>query len=191
MIRKNSAQHINNLRISIYKIDLNRENKSTVATLLAFVAIGSLVYLNTAATSIVTAQEEADFKIKDLGIKDGKPWVSVEGKAGGSTPQNASQIYAYAFVTDNGIFAVTSHGVEDSVEVVNDTEWHSHGVTLDANNCVSKIDDSGDAEVTDVVSVANTNATKLDTVMTALVGINNVDASVCVEKVFDAKNSTK
>ena len=71
-------------------------------------------------------------------------------------------------------------------KVQNDTEWHTHGVTLDEKNCVSKLNDDGDAEVTDTVKVTNTNATKVDKVMTALLGINNADASVCVEKVFDS-----
>ena len=118
---------------------------------------------------------EADFKIKEFGVKDGKPWLTVEGKAGAWTRQNASQIYAYAFVTDKGIFGVVSHGVEDSAEVANDTQWHSHGVTLDEKNCVSKLNEDGDAEVTDTVGVANTNATKVDKVMTVLLGINNAD----------------
>lgn len=167
-------------------IKLNKEKGSVLTTLLAFVAVSSLVSLNAGTTNMVAAQEEADFKIKDFGIKDGNLWLSVEGKAGGSTPQNASQIYAYAFVTDNGTFAVTSHGVEDSTEVENDTEWHTHGVTLDEKNCVSKIDDSGEAEVSDMVKVTNITATKVDKVMTAQLGINNADASVCVEKVFDS-----
>jgi hypothetical protein len=33
---------------------------------------------------------EADFRIKDFGIINGNPWLMVEGKAGGSTPQNAN-----------------------------------------------------------------------------------------------------
>src|SRR6187431_1316112 len=57
---------------------------------------------------------ESDFKIKDFGIINGNPWLIVEGKAGGSTPQNASLIYAYGFVTDNGTFAVMSHAFEDT-----------------------------------------------------------------------------
>jgi hypothetical protein len=129
---------------------------------------------------------EADFKVKDFGIKDGTPWLTVEGKAGASTPENASQIYAYAFVTDKGIYAVTSHGVEDSAEVQNDTEWHTHGVTLDDKNCVSKLNDDGNAEVSEQVKVTNITATKVDKVMTAVLGINNEDASVCVEKVIDS-----
>lgn len=167
-------------------IKLNKEKGSVLTTLFAFVAVLGLVSLNAGTTNTVAAQEEADFKIKDFGIKDGNLWLSVEGKAGGSTPQNASQIYAYAFVTDNGTFAVTSHGVEDSTEVENDTEWHTHGVTLDEKNCVSEIDDSGEAEVSDMIKVTNVTATKVDKVMTAQLGINNADASVCVEKVFDS-----
>jgi hypothetical protein len=178
------------LIILIGWINLKKHKGSTIAILLAFVAVGSLVCLNTAVTSnIAVAQEgklnENDFKIKDFGIKDGKPWLTVEGKAGASKPENASQVYAYAFVTDKGIFAVASHGVEDSAEVANDTQWHAHGVTLDEKKC-AKLNDDGNAEVNGEIKVANITATKVDTVMTALLGINNADASVCVEKVFDS-----
>ena len=166
----------------------NSVNSNKILPLIAvFIAISAILI---AGTNNVLAQNqlnEADFKIKEFGVKDGKPWLTVEGKAGASTPQNASQIYAYAFVTDKGIFAVTSHGTEDSAEVANDTQWHSHGVTLDEKNCVSKLNEDGDAEVTDTVGVANTNATKVDKVITAILGINNADAKVCVEKVFDSK----
>jgi hypothetical protein len=176
---------------------LKKHTGSAIAILLGFVAVGSLVFLNTAVTgNIVAAQEgklnENDFKIKDFGFKDGKPWLTVEGKAGASKTDNASQIYAYAFVTDKGIFAVTSHGgSEDSAEVQNDTEWHAHGVKLTEKNCVSDLNDDGSAAVTDTVEVGNVTATKVDKVMTALLGINNADAAVCVEKVFDSKNSTQ
>ena len=77
---------------------------------------------------------EADFKINDFGIINGNPWIIVEGKAGDSIPQNASLIYAYVFVTDNGTFAVMSHVYEDTDEVENDTQWHTHRVTLDDKN---------------------------------------------------------
>ena len=159
---------------------------------LGFAAVGSLVILNTAVTSnIVAAQDgklnENDFKIKVFGFKDGKPWLTVEGKAGASKPQNASQIYAYAFVTDKGIFAVASHGTEDSPQVANDTQWHTHGVTLDSKNCVTKLDNDGSAEVNGEIKVANITATKVDKVMTAELGINNADGKVCVEKVIDSK----
>jgi hypothetical protein len=175
---------------------LKKHTGSAITILIGFVAVGSLVFLNTAVTgNIVAAQEgklnENDFKIKEFGFKDGKPWLTVEGKAGASKPDNASQIYAYAFVTDKGIFAVTSHGTEDSAEVANDTQWHTHGVTLDEKKCVSKLNDDGTAEVNGEIKVANITATKVDTVITGILGINNADASVCVEKVFDSKNATK
>ena len=151
------------------------------------IAISAILIAGTNSALAQSSLNEADFKIKDFGIKDGKPWLSVEGKAGASTPQNASQIFAYVFVTDKGIFAVTSHGTEDSSEVANDTQWHSHGVTLDDKNCVSKLNEDGDAEVNDMIGVAKTNATKVEQIKTALLGINNADAKVCVEKVFDSK----
>lgn len=159
----------------------------TIATLLA---ISTLVVVG--SNTALAALNENDFKIKDFGFKDGKPWLTVEGKAGASKPDNASQIYAYAFVTDKGVFAVVSHGFNDSTEVANNTQWHTHGVTLDsAQKCVTKLNDDGKAEVNAEIKVANITATKVDTVMTALLGINNAGPTVCVEKVIDSKNSTQ
>lgn len=129
---------------------------------------------------------EADFKIKDFGIINGNPWVIVEGKAGGSIPQNASLIYAYAFVTDNGTFAVMSHSYEDTDEVENDTQWHTHRVTLDDKNCVAEINDNGDTEVSNLVKVTNVIVTNVSKVFTAELTRNNVDSSICVTKVFDS-----
>lgn len=130
--------------------------------------------------------DEADFKIKDFGIINGNPWVIVEGKAGGSTPQNASVVYAYAFVTDNGTFAVMSHLYEDTDEVENDTQWHTHRVTLNDKNCVAEINDNGDTEVSDLVKVTNVIARNVSNVFTAELTLNNTDSSICVTKVFDS-----
>jgi ABC-type branched-subunit amino acid transport system substrate-binding protein len=162
-------------------------SKKALPLAATLIAISAILIAGANSALAQNSLNEADFKIKDFGIKDGKPWLSVEGKAGASKPQNASQIFAYVFVTDKGIFAVTSHGTEDSSEVANDTQWHSHGVVLSDKNCVTKLNEDGDGEVNDMVGVANTNATKVDKVMTALLGINNADAKVCVEKVFDSK----
>jgi ABC-type branched-subunit amino acid transport system substrate-binding protein len=162
-------------------------SKKTLPLTATLIAISAILIAGANSALAQSSLNEADFKIKDFGIKDGKPWLSVEGKAGASKPQNASQIFAYVFVTDKGIFAVTSHGTEDSSEVANDTQWHSHGVVLSDKNCVTKLNEDGDGEVNDMVGVANTNATKVDKVMTVLLGINNADAKVCVEKVFDSK----
>jgi hypothetical protein len=161
----------------------------TIATLLA---ISTLLIVGSNTAVAQNKLNENDFKIKDFGFKDGKPWLTVEGKAGASKPDNASQIYAYAFVTDKGIFAVVSHGgSEDSPQVGNDSQWHTHGVTLDSKNCVTKLNNDGKAEVNGQIKVANITATKVDKVMTALLGINNAGPTVCVEKVFDSKNSTQ
>lgn len=73
----------------------------------------------------------------------------------------------------------------------NDSQWHTHGVTLDSKNCVTKLNNDGKAEVNGQIKVANITATKVDKVMTALLGINNAGPTVCVEKVFDSKNSTQ
>ena len=164
--------------------------QKTAITIIFGIVTILIVGSNSALATIVQFNER-DFEIRDFGFKDGTPWLTVTGNAGGSKPDNASQIYAYAFVTDKGIFAVVSHGVEDSAEVENDTEWHSHGVTLDANNCVTKLNDDGKAEVTNEIKVVNTTATKVDKVMTAVLGLNNADAKVCVEKVMDSKNLTE
>jgi hypothetical protein len=60
-------------------------------------------------------------------------------------------------------------------------------LTLDSKNCVSKLNDDGTAEVNGMIKVANITATKVDKVMTAVLGINNADGKVCVEKVIDSK----
>ena len=129
---------------------------------------------------------ESDFKIKDFGIINGNPWLIVEGKAGGSTPQNASLIYAYGFVTDNGTFAVMSHAFEDTDEVENDTQWHTHRVTLDAKNCVVNINDNGDTQVNDLVKVTNVIVTNVSKVFTAELTLNKDNSSICVTKIFDS-----
>ena len=129
---------------------------------------------------------EADFKIADFGIMNGNPWLIVEGKAGGSTPQSANLTYAYAFVTDNGTFAVMSHLYEDTDEVENDTQWHAHRLILDDNNCIAEINDNGDAQVTDLVKVTNVIARNISSVFTAELNQNNVDSPNCVTKVFDS-----
>jgi len=130
---------------------------------------------------------EADFMIKDFGIINGNPWIIVNGKAGGSTPQNASLVYAYGFVTDNGTFAVMSHAYEDTDEVENDTQWHTHRINLDNKNCISGINDNGDTEVNkDLVKVTNVIIRNVSKVFTAELVLNNTDSSICVTKVFDS-----
>ncbi|HXW12760.1 MAG TPA: hypothetical protein VD694_08375 [Nitrososphaeraceae archaeon] len=152
------------------------------------VIIGLIAILFVGPSSIFAQNifNEADFQIKDFGIINGNPWLIVEGKAGGSTPQNTSTIYAYTFVTDNGTFAVMSHLYDDTDEVDNDTQWHTHRVTLDDKNCIAEINDNGDTEVTDLVKVTNVITRNVSNVFTAELSLNNADSSICVTKVFDS-----
>jgi len=169
-------------------IDSVNAKKTLSLTMAAFLATSAILIVGSSTALAQSKLNENDFKIKDFGFKHGKPWLTVVGKAGASKPDNASQIYAYAFVTDKGIFAVVSHGFNDSTEVANNTQWHTHGVTLDSNNkCVTKLNDDGKAEVNGEIKVANITATKVDKVMTAILGLNNADGKVCIEKVFDSK----
>lgn len=172
------------MRVSITRVT-TIEQKSAIAVI---IGISAILMVGSSSALAQSNFNENDFIIKDFGFKEGKPWLTVEGIAGGSKPDNASQIYAYAFVTDKGIFAVTSHGTEDSAEVANDTEWHTHGITLDNKSCVTNLNDDGNSEVNSTsIKVANITATKVDKVITAILGINNANARVCMEKIIDSK----
>jgi hypothetical protein len=63
----------------------------------------------------------------------------------------------------------------------------THEVTLDSKNCVSKLNDDGTAEVNGMIKVVKITATKIDKVMTTVLGIDNADGKVFVEKVIDSK----
>ena len=156
------------------------------ASMGVFIWLSAIIIFGPTSVLAQNNLNEADFKIKDFGIINGNPWVIVEGKAGGSIPQNASLIYAYTFVTDNGTFAVMSHLYEDTDEVENDTQWHTHRVTLDDKNSVTEINDNGDTQVNDLVKVTNVIITNVSKVFTTELTLNNADSSICVTKVFDS-----
>jgi hypothetical protein len=149
-----------------------------ISTIFIIVPAGALVQSNI---------QQADFMIKDFGIINGNPWIIVEGRAGGSIPQNASVIYTYVFVTDNGTYAVMSHAYEDTDEVENDTQWHTHRITLDNKNCIVQINDNGDTQVNkDLVKVTNVIVRNISKVFTAEMERNSIDSSICVKKIFDS-----
>ena len=175
------------LTVLEYRTNLNKENERPVTSLLVFVvAVGSIVLVNTTAINNLAfaGQEESkffesDLMIKDFGVsEDGNPFLTVEGIAGRTIPQNQNLNYAYVFVTDNGTYAVTSHGMHN--------KWHTHGITLDDNNCVMSINNNGGAEVKDMVKVTGTNTTKVDKVMSAEFTINNSDGLICASRIFDS-----
>lgn len=168
---------------------MDKDRLNAISCLLVIVVVAwSLLYLNTAVINKIAFAggnksrfNEGDFMIKDFGIgDDGNPFLTVEGKAGGTLPQKENLGYAYVFVTDNGIYAVTSDWMY--------TKWHTHVITLDENNCVvsMNMNKGTGAEVSDRVKVTGTNAIKVDKVMTAEFSINNLDGSICASKIFDS-----
>ena len=165
----------------------NLNNTSAITCVLVFaVVVGSLLFLNNThinkiafAVGNISKFNEGDFKIKNFGVgNDGIPYLTVEGIAGGTIPQKENLGYAYVFVTDKGIYAVTSDWMYP--------QWHTHKITLDQNNCVGSISMKGGAEVGDMVKVTKTNAKKVDKVMTKEFIMNNLDGSVCAAVIFDS-----
>jgi plastocyanin len=85
-------------------------------------------------TRIVVTSPESDevgnkdFDIKEVGFtSDGHPFVSVYGTPGGTTSTTPGLAYAYGIMVDQGNYFIASHaGLEDSIEVEDDTEWHAH-----------------------------------------------------------------
>jgi hypothetical protein len=163
-------------------------NKPRTITCVLVIAIGIMTLLLTNTTTInniaFAGQNKGkfnkdDFMIKDFGIgNDGNPYLTVAGKAGGSTPDKEDAGYAYVFVTDNGTYAVSSDWMY--------TKWHTHELTLDEKNCVQSMNMKGGqgAYVGDDVKVTRTGATKVDKVMTAEFIIDN--NSICASKIFDS-----
>jgi nitrite reductase (NO-forming) len=140
------------------------------------------------AKNSASATTRHDFDIADYGVKGDKIWMSVNGVAGGTTPTSMSDIYAYVFVTDKGIYAVTSHGAEDSPQVQNDLIWHTHKVELDSNSCISKIESTADVAGTAMVSgntvaINGSGASSIDQTMAVKLTIG--DKNICVSGAFD------
>lgn len=124
---------------------------------------------------------KSDFMIKDFGIdNDGNPFLTVEGNAGATVPQKENTGYAYVFVTDNGTFSVSSDWMY--------TKWHTHVLKLDEKNCVESMDMNTrvGTDVSNMVKITDTNATKVDKVMTVEFTISNKDGSLCATKIFDS-----
>jgi hypothetical protein len=174
------------------KFILHSMNKVVLAIPLAVVMAVSMIVTPSAYASWVTFTDPSDaaddnFDIRTVGITDdGNLRLTVDGTAGGTTPSDASQedlVYAYVFVTDAGIIAVTSHQAEDSAQVDDDIKWHTHRVTLDGDGCVTSIEDFGKAKLKgNRLQVLQTGATTIDAALTAELTING---GVCVTAVFD------
>lgn len=178
-------------------------NKTAVVSgpLAAILAVSMVLTPAFASWASITDGNDAandDFDINQVGITDGGNLrMTVFGTAGGTTPSSASQaylVYAYVFNSNAGLIAVTSHQAEDSAQVGNDLEWHTHRVTLDTNNCVSTIEDFGQAKLSGSrIDVLGTGATSVAGALTAQLTItpdkphtSANEFSVCVTGVFDS-----
>lgn len=132
------------------------------------------------------------FKIQSFGVdQSGNPYMTVEDMAGSSVPSEHGVIYGYVFVTDTGIYAVTSHMGDDTPhEHEEELEWHSHSVELDENSCVTSITEDGELQMaTNRVTVLDTDATSVSRVMT--VELTASDEGTCVTDVFDESDKSK
>ena len=164
-----------------------------ISLVLAFAALSTLILNSMSAPAFAATLNDPrddaanpDFDIRGAGIDDnGDPYIRVSGDAGGTTSDTEGIIFAYVFVTDAGIYAVTSHGgIEDSTEVGDDEQYHAHLVTLDENNCVTSIKEDGNAVLhNNRVTVTGTDATEVNAVLT--VELTASDDGICVTEEFD------
>ena len=159
-------------------------SKTILASLTAIFLVSMMFAPAFAANDPRGDATDPNFDIKKFGIKGGDPYVGIFGHAGATVPSATGTIYAYVLITDDGIYAVTSHpGVEDSTEVGDDVEWHAHKVTL-SGLCVATITDDGVAVIhNNGVSVTGTSATSVSAVLTAELTVSS--SGVCVTSVFD------
>jgi len=151
---------------------------STVVIVIFLFGNTSIVNNKANAANSQTKFNKEDFTIKEFGIgDDGNPYLTVEGKPGGTMPDKKDTGYAYLFFTDNGIYAVSSDWMY--------TKWHTHKLTLDERNCVESMNMNGGegAYIGDDIKVTKTGATKVDKVMTVEFIIDS--NSVCANKIFD------
>jgi hypothetical protein len=151
----------------------------SAAVIARFLFVDTSIVNNIAhATKSQTKFNKEDFTIKEFGLgDDGNPYLTVEGKAGGTLPDKEDTGYAYVFVTDKGTYAVSSDWMY--------TKWHTHELTLDERNCVESMNMNGGqgANVGDDIKVTKTGATEVDKVMTVEFIIDK--NSVCTSKIFD------
>lgn len=156
-----------------------------------------LTALMLTAPSIYAASPDLTIDDDNFGIDgDGNPFLTVKGTAGGTVPDETGDIYAYVFITDDGVYAVTSHtGIEDSDEVEDDADWHAHKVQLNDENCVTDLQEEGNAALDGkTVTVEDTDATEVDDVLIAVLSAEKKaggdddtgedETAVCVVKVF-------
>jgi hypothetical protein len=194
---------ITNLRV------MNRHVLNRRMTILAGTVIVTTLMMMTAPTVYAGSPSPPDLTIDEFGIDDGNPFLTVEGTAGGTIPdeKDKADIYAHVFDTDKGVFAVASHpGFEDSPDEQPPIEaWHGHGLELteDQPPCIveNSINDDGKAVVEGKTVTLDTSdleeedrPTEVDSVLTAVLSAEKKgggdddtgedETAICVVKVF-------
>lgn len=174
----------------IYHITIFRTMNRQVLNIRMTILAGTLLVTTLMMTASSVSAQEPPFNIETFGMEDKKaPFLTVEGTAGEDIPPEG-EIFAYVFITSDGIYAVTSHpGIEDSNEVKDDAEWHAHKVQLNDDNppCITDLSETGKAELDgSTVTVEKTKATEVSAVQTAHLTVE--DGEVCVAEVFDAQD---
>ena len=90
------------------------------------IAILIISTISVATTTSFAKFIREDFEITNFGLKDGNPYIQVQGQAGKSFPEECDDecYYAYLFETDKGMYAIlvgsnledppkAAYGVED------------------------------------------------------------------------------
>jgi hypothetical protein len=156
-------------------------NKTILAIPLAAVLAVSMI-----VTPAAYAEQWKDFDITDFGINgDGDLFITVAGTAGGTTPNDLEDVYAYLWVTNVGIVAVTSHIAEDSGDVGDDLEWHAHILSV-SDGCVTGETDAGVPVMDgDTITLSGTGATSVDGAASVQAVFNDDFTSLCVKRSLD------
>jgi hypothetical protein len=174
----------------IYQIIIFRVINRQVLNRAMIILAGTVLVTIFVVTAPSVYAASPDFRIETFGIdNDGNPFLTVKGTAGGTTPDQKGDIYAYVFFTDDGIYAVTSHpGIRDSNEGDDEAgDWHAHKVELNDKNCVTDLKEDGNAKLDGkTVAVEDTDATKVDKVLTAVLSAEK-KGGICVAHVFDSQ----
>ena len=178
---------------------MNRQVLNRGMTILTGTILVTTLMMMTAPTVYAGAGSPSppDLTIDEFGIDDGNPFLTVEGTAGGTIPDEKDEgdIYAHVFVTDKGVFVVAAHpGFADSNEQPPQEAWHGHGLELteDQPPCIveNSINDDGEAVVEGKTVTLYTSdldeedrPTEVESVLTAVLSAET-KGGICVVKVF-------
>jgi len=182
--------------ITILRV-MNRQVLNRRMTILAGTVLVTTLMMMTAPTVYAGSPSPPDLTIDEFGIDEGNPFLTVEGTAGGTIPDEKDEgdIYAHVFVTDKGVFVVASHpGFKDSDEQPPKEAWHGHGLKLteDQPPCIveNSINEDGTAVVEGKTVTLDTSdleeddrPTKVNGVLTAVLSAET-KGGICVVKVF-------